>query len=227
MVLRLAEVRTDHLALLRGYDVRSGGGAVGGRFLGPSSLFSLSSSLRCMSDTLKFWMLVSLLCVAFAMAEYMYACEVIRICRDGSRHVLYKMLAALVLLVDCLGFLGCMDEGMNDCIRYIYAWGPSPIAAICLGLLLNPFWGLMFGWLFIAGAGSSVFIPASLCDAIPQLVILKGLLMISFIPCAVAAPFMRARVMYQAPCRSWWKVVFVAYVTYWPIAILLPSALGR
>ena len=38
-----------------------------------------------MAEITKFWMLVAAMCGVFAIAEYMYACEAIRVCRDRSR----------------------------------------------------------------------------------------------------------------------------------------------
>ena len=180
-----------------------------------------------MSVALKFWMLVSLPCGAFAVAEYLYACETIRICRDHTRPVLYRIATILVLLVDCLGFLSCMNLGMSDCIYYIYVWGPSPIVPISLGLLLGPLFILFLGPLFLGGASVILFLPDSLCDAMPALWPLRWTLCIIFLVISLIAPIMRAAVLYQAPRRKWWKVAFVFYVTYWPVALMVPDMIGR
>ena len=180
-----------------------------------------------MSVALKFWMLVSLLCGAFAVAEYLYACETIRVYRHHARPALYKIAAILVLLVDCLGFLGCMNLGMSDCIYYIYVWGPSPIAPICIGLLLGPVFMLVLGPLTLGGAGVVFLLPDSLCDAMPVLWPLRQTLIIPFLAISLIAPIMRVVVMCQAPSRKWWKVAFVFYVTYWPVALMVPEMIGR
>ena len=180
-----------------------------------------------MSVALKFWMLVSLLCGAFAVAEYLYACETIRVCRDHTRPVLYKIAAILVLLVDCLGFLSCMNLGMSDCLYYIYVWGPSPIVPISLGFLLGPLFILFLGPLILGGASVILFLPDSLCDAMPVLWPLRQTLIILFLAISLIAPIMRVVVMCQAPRRKWWKVAFVFYVTYWPVALMVPDMIGR
>ena len=180
-----------------------------------------------MSVALKFWMLVSLLCGAFAIAEYLYACETIRVCRNHARPALYKMAAILVLIVDCRGFLGCMNLGMSDCIYYIYVWGPSPIAPICIGLLLGPLFMIILGPIVLGCGRVILILPDSLCDAMPTLWPLRWTLSILFIAVAFAAPIMRAAVLYQAPRRTWWQIVFVYYVTYWPVALMVPDMLGR
>ena len=180
-----------------------------------------------MSTALKFWMLVALLCGAFAVAKYLYACETIRVCRDRTRHVLYRTAAILVLLVDCLGFLGCMNLGMSDCIYYIYGWGPSPIVPISLGLLFGPLFMLILGPIILGCGGVILFLPDSLCDAMPGFWPLRWTLSILFIAVAFAAPIMRAAVLYQAPRRTWWQIVFVYYVTYWPVALMVPDMIGR
>ena len=180
-----------------------------------------------MSVALKFWMLVTLICGAFAVAEYLYACETIRVYRHHARPALYKIAAILVLLVDCLGFLGCMNEGMSDCIYYIYIWGPSPIVPISLGLLLGPLFMLVLGPLTLGGTGVVFLLPDSLCDAMPTLWPLRQSLVILFLVISLIAPILRAAVICQAPHRKWWKVVFVFYVTYWPVVLLLPDMIGR
>jgi len=179
------------------------------------------------SIALKFWMLVALLCGAFAVAEYLYAYETIRVCRNHARPVLYKIVAILVLLVDCLGFLGCMNLGMSDCIYYIYVWGPSPIVPVCLGLLLGPLFMLFLGPIILGCSGVILFFPEPLCNAMPALWPLRWTLSILFLLIAFAAPIMRAAVLYQAPRRTWWQIVFVYYVTYWPVALMVPDMLGR
>ena len=180
-----------------------------------------------MSVAPRLWILVALLCGAFAVAEHLYACETIRLCRNHARPVLYKAVAILALLVDCLGFLGCMNEGMSDCIYYIYVWGPSPNALICIGLLLGPLFMLFLGPIILGCVGVILFLPDSLCDAMPTLWPLRWTLGILFIAIAFAAPIMRAAVLYQAPRRLWWKVIFAYYVTYWPVALMVPNMVGR
>ena len=180
-----------------------------------------------MSVALKFWMLVALMCSAFAVAEYLYACETIRVCRDHTRPVLYKIAAMLVMLVDCLGFLGCMNLGMSDCIYYIYVWGPSPIAEIGVGMLLGPCLMLLLGPVFLGGSGVILLLSDSLCNAMPVFWPVRWTLCELFLMTSVAAPIMRVAVMYQTPRRMWWKVVFVFYVTYWPVALTIPAMLGR
>ena len=180
-----------------------------------------------MSVALEFWMLVTLLCGAFAVAEYLYASETIRVCRDHTRPVLYRIAAILALIVDCLGFLGCMNLGMRDCIYYIHVWGPSPIVPICLGLLLGPLFMIFLGPLILGGGSVALLLPDPLCDVIPALWPLRWTLIILFLVISLAASIMRVAVMCQAPHRTWWKVTFVFYVTYWPVALMVPNMFGR
>jgi len=185
------------------------------------------ASASGMSVALKFWMLVALLCGAFAVAEYLYACETICICRNHTRPVLYRIAAILVLLVDCLGFLGCMNLGMSDCIYFIYVWGPPPIVPISLGLLLGPSFMLFLGPLFLGGSSVILLLPDPLCDAMPALWSVRWTLTIIFLVVSLAAPIMRVAVMCQAKRRKWWKVAFVFYVTYCPVALMVPDMIGR
>ncbi len=175
-----------------------------------------------MAETTKFWLLVALVCGAFAVAEYMYAREAIRICRDRKRHTLFRILVALVLLVDCLGFLGCMrSEAMTEYIRHLHGCGTSSVNKIAISLLASPISGSIFGCR-VLGEGVCTFLLPDLRNFSILFVFLLGPAM--QLPGAIsfAAQIVRPMVMYKAPKRSWWKIVFVFYVTYLPAAFTLP-----
>ena len=198
-----------------------------------------------MAETTKFWLLVALVCGAFAVAEYMYACEAIRICRDRKRHTLFRILVALVLLVDCLGFLGCMTgheglrvtgwyidhcqlyEALKNCCGCAVS---SPVKEFGLSLLLLPFVAPIFGWLL--GAFGMQFavqfvehlLPSPYSHGPLETIVMTSYLATGLTLCAIslAAAPIRAMAMYETPKRSWWKIIVVLYVTYWPVAFLLP-----
>jgi hypothetical protein len=188
-----------------------------------------------MAETTKFWLLVALVCGAFAVAEYMYAREAIRICRDRKRHTLFRILVALVLLVDCLGFLGCVGPVSQEYVRYLYEWGPSPVDGIAIGLLTSPVIGPVF-WFFFLGIGASsipinalIVVFSLLIGNISWSIMVWFMIPIVILFCSVAfvAAPIHAIVMYKAPKRSWWKIIFVFCVTYWSAAFILADMIGR
>ena len=188
-----------------------------------------------MAETTKFWLLVAFVCGAFAVAEYMYAGEAIRICRDRSKRAIYRIAVALVLLVDCLGFLGCMGSVMPEYVRYLYGWGPFPFDEIAIGLLTSPIAGL-FLWFFFLGIGAASIVKAFLIavfhlpiDVMSWSVMVWFMIPIAilFVAVALFAPYIRVGVMYTTVNRSWWKIIFVFCVTYWPAAFMLAEMAHR
>jgi hypothetical protein len=186
-----------------------------------------------MAETTKFWLLVALVCGAFAVAEYMYAREAIRICRDRTEERLYKIAVALVLFVDCFGFLACMagHEGKEAMDCYI-RWCRMKACCDCVSstageigtwLLMSPVMGQCVSWMFLPLFILEFFVPPGIPDCARVYLMLPTVLLgIPLVAISFTAPFIRAMVMYKAPKCSLWKIIFVFYVTYWPLAFLFP-----
>lgn len=186
-----------------------------------------------MAETTKFWLLVALVCGAFAVAEYMYACEAIRICRDRTKKAIYRIAVALVLLVDCLGFLGCMAGPMgNEVMECYIRWCQMKACCDCVSstageigtwLLISPVMGQCVSWVFLPLSIFGFFVPPEIPDCVRKCLMLPMILLwILLAVISFTAPFIRVVVMYKAPKRSWWKIIFVFYITYWAIAFQFP-----
>ena len=189
-----------------------------------------------MAETTKFWMLVAAMCGVFAVAEYMYACEAIRVCRDRSRDTPYKILVTLILLVDCLGFIGCLSGDPMECyIRWCETadahkcccslGNSATIKELSLSLLLVPFVWPLFGW--VQGPLAAAFLIPELPCIAPYCAIPRSMIAAPLAAISLAAAPIRSIVMYQAPQRSWLKIIFVSYVTYWPVAFAFPYMYSR
>ena len=173
-----------------------------------------------MHEAVVFWLLVAVVCGSFAAAEYMYLVEVFRICRSRTQSLPYKVLVVLVAIADGIVFLWGMSVGLDEYMYYLYVWGPSPNAGIAIGLALSPIFSPL---LFVAGVmGLASAVPSPL---LPNPVVMA--LMLCLILVAFSAQVVRPVVMYKSPRRSWWKIIFVFYVTYWPVAFLFDSMARR
>ena len=173
-----------------------------------------------MHEAVVFWLLVAVVCGSFAAAEYMYLVEVFRICRSRTQSLPYKVLVVLIAIADGIVFLWGMSVGLDEYMYYLYVWGPSPNAGIAIGLALSP---IFCPLLFVAGVmGLASAVPSPL---LPNPVVMA--LMLCLILVAFSAQVVRPVVMYKSPRRSWWKIIFVFYVTYWPVAFLFDSMARR
>ena len=173
-----------------------------------------------MHEAVVFWLLVAVVCGSFAAAEYMYLVEVFRICRSRTQSLPYKVLVVLVAIADGIVFLWGMSVGLDEYMYYLYVWGPSPNAGIAIGLALSPIFSPL---LFVAGVmGLASAVPSPL---LPNPVVMA--LMLCLILVAFSAQVVRPVVMYKSPRRSWWKIIFVFYVTYWTVAFLFDSMARR
>ena len=173
-----------------------------------------------MHEAVVFWLLVAVVCGSFAAAEYMYLVEVFRICRSRTQSLPYKVLVVLVAIADGIVFLWGMSVGLDEYMYYLYVWGPSPNAGIAIGLALSPIFSPL---LFVAGVmGLASAVPSPL---LPNPVVMA--LMLCLMLVAFSAQVVRPVVMYKSPRRSWWKIIFVFYVTYWPVAFLFDSMARR
>ena len=173
-----------------------------------------------MHEAVVFWLLVAVVCGSFAAAEYMYLVEVFRICRSRTQSLPYKVLVVLVAIADGIVFLWGMSVGLDEYMYYLYVWGPSPNAGIAIGLALSPIFSPL---LFVAGVmGLASAVPSPL---LPNPVVMA--LMLCLILVAFSAQVVRPVVMYKSPRRSWWKIIFVFYVTYWPVAFLFDAMARR
>ena len=173
-----------------------------------------------MHEAVVFWLLVAVVCGSFAAAEYMYLVEVFRICRSRTQSLPYKVLVVLVAIADGIVFLWGMSVGLDEYMYSLYVWGPSPNAGIAIGLALSPIFSPL---LFVAGVmGLASAVPSPL---LPNPVVMA--LMLCLILVAFSAQVVRPVVMYKSPRRSWWKIIFVFYVTYWPVAFLFDSMARR
>ena len=173
-----------------------------------------------MHEAVVFWLLVAVVCGSFAAAEYMYLVEVFRICRSRTQSLPYKVLVVLVAIADGIVFLWGMSVGLDEYMYYLYVWGPSPNAGIAIGLVLSPIFSPL---LFVAGVmGLASAEPSPL---LPNPVVMA--LMLCLMLVAFSAQVVRPVVMYKSPRRSWWKIIFVFYVTYWPVAFLFDSMARR
>ena len=173
-----------------------------------------------MHEAVVFWLLVAVVCGLFAAAEYMYLVEVFRICRSRTQSLPYKVLVVLIAIADGIVFLWGMSVGLDEYMYYLYVWGPSPNAGIAIGLALSP---IFCPLLFVAGVmGLASAVPSPL---LPNPVVMA--LMLCLILVAFSAQVVRPVVMYKSPRRSWWKIIFVFYVTYWPVAFLFDAMARR
>ena len=173
-----------------------------------------------MHEAVVFWLLVAVVCGSFAAAEYMYLVEVFRICRSRTQSLPYKVLVVLVAIADGIVFLWGMSVGLDEYMYSLYVWGPSPNAGIAIGLALSPIFSPL---LFVAGVmGLASAVPSPL---LPNPVVMA--LMLCLMLVAFSAQVVRPVVMYKSPRRSWWKIIFVFYVTYWPVAFLFDSMARR
>ena len=173
-----------------------------------------------MHEAVVFWLLVAVVCGSFVAAEYMYLVEVFRICRSRTQSLPYKVLGVLVAIADGIVFLWGMSVGLDEYMYYLYVWGPSPNAGIAIGLALSPIFSPL---LFVAGVmGLASAVPSPL---LPNPVVMA--LMLCLMLVAFSAQVVRPVVMYKSPRRSWWKIIFVFYVTYWPVAFLFDSMARR
>ncbi len=173
-----------------------------------------------MHEAVVFWLLVAVVCGSFAAAEYMYLVEVFRICRSRTQSLPYKVLVVLVAIADGIVFLWGMSVGLDEYMYYLYVWGPSPNAGIAIGLALSPIFSPL---LFVAGVmGLASAVPSPL---LPNPVVMA--LMLCLMLVAFSAQAVRPVVMYKSPRRSWWKIIFVFYVTYWPVAFLFDAMARR
>ena len=173
-----------------------------------------------MHEAVVFWLLVAVVCGSFAAAEYMYLVEVFRICRSRTQSLPYKVLVVLVAIADGIVFLWGMSVGLDEYMYSLYVWGPSPNAGIAIGLALSPIFSPL---LFVAGVmGLASAVPSPL---LPNPVVMA--LMLCLMLVAFSAQVVRPVVMYKSPRRSWRKIIFVFYVTYWPVAFLFDSMARR
>ena len=173
-----------------------------------------------MHEAVVFWLLVAVVCGSFAAAEYMYLVEVFRICRSRTQSLPYKVLVVLVAIADGIVFLWGMSVGLDEYMYYLYVWGPSPNAGIAIGLALSPIFSPLLFVAGVMGLASAVLSPL-----LPNPVVMA--LMLCLILVAFSAQVVRPVVMYKSPRRSWWKIIFVFYVTYWPVAFLFDSMARR
>ena len=173
-----------------------------------------------MHEAVVFWLLVAVVCGSFAAAEYMYLVEVFRICRSRTQSLPYKVLVVLVAIVDGIVFLWGMSVGLDEYMYYLYVWGPSPNAGIAIGLALSPIFSPLLFVAGVMGLASAVLSPL-----LPNPVVMA--LMLCLILVAFSAQVVRPVVMYKSPRRSWWKIIFVFYVTYWPVAFLFDAMARR
>ena len=173
-----------------------------------------------MHEAVVFWLLVAVVCGSFAAAEYMYLVEVFRICRSRTQSLPYKVLVVLVAIADGIVFLWGMSVGLDEYMYYLYVWGPSPNAGIAIGLALSPIFSPLLFVAGVMGLASAVLSPL-----LPNPVVMA--LMLCLMLVAFSAQVVRPVVMYKSPRRSWWKIIFVFYVTYWPVAFLFDSMARR
>ena len=175
-----------------------------------------------MHEAVVFWLLVAAVCGSFAAAEYMYLVEVFRICRSRTQLLPYKVLTVWVAIADGIVFLWGMSVGLDEYMYYLYVWGPSPNAGIAIGLALSPIFSPL---LFVAGVVGLAYTTLLPLPLMPNPVVVALMLCLMLI--AFSAQVVRPVVMYKSPRRSWWKIIFVFYVTYWPVAFLFDAMAGR
>ena len=176
-----------------------------------------------MHEAVVFWLLVAVVCGSFAAAEYMYLVEVFRICRSRTQSLPYKVLVVLVAIADGIVFLWGMSVGFDEYIRWLYVWGPSPNAGIAIGLALSPIFSPLL--LFVVGVMGLVYAVLSPLPLMPDPLVEAFMLCLMLV--AFSAQVVRPVVMYKSPRRLWWKIIFVFYVTYWPVAFLFDAMARR